>query len=229
MAEVQIGEPSLPTPTPRRSLLHTRVTWPIALLVLAAIVACRVWVLEVAIVDGHSMEKTLHSGDRVLVLKLLGLKRFDVVVLTDPQEGEIAIKRVVGFPGDRLSMVPELKKLGSNTVPVGGQLYIDGQPYDEPYATSKSPQILEPRTIRAGRYFVLGDNRDDSVDSRVYAGVDRNLIHGVAVMVIYPLSRIQIIPRTAQPEPNSVRLVKSRAGGREASSRVTPLRLAKGA
>ena len=210
MSEILIGEPT-PEPEPRRSLLHTRVTWPVALLVLLAIVAFRLWVLEVAIVQGHSMEKTLHPGDRVLVLKLLGLKRFDVVVLTDPQEGEIAIKRIVGLPGDRLSMVPRVEQVGSKQLPVGGQLYIDGQPYDEPYATSKTPQVLEPRTIREGRYFVLGDNRDDSVDSRVYSGVERELIHGVAVAIIFPFPRIQIIPRKAGPEPSSVRFVQSPA------------------
>ena len=199
MTVVQVGEPE---PPPRKSLLHSRVTPGMALLVIAAIAIFRIWVLEVAIVEGHSMEKTLRPGDRVLVLKLLGLKRFDVVVVTDPQEGGTVIKRLVGFPGDRISMVPRLAKTGGRELPIGSQLYIDDRPYDEPYATSNIPAVLEPRTIRQGRYLVLGDNRDDSVDSRVYGGVERKLIHGVAVMIIYPFSRAQVITRGAEPTPS---------------------------
>lgn len=203
MTELHIGEPGpRPEPKPqRKSLLKSRVTPGMLILVILGIVIFRLWVLEVAIVEGNSMDNTLHSGDRVLVLKFLGLKRFDVAVLTDPQAHETVIKRIVGMPGDVISMVPRVVKTPKGDAIGGSQLYIDGEPYDEPWASSSLPTVLQPRKIRPGRYFVLGDNRDDSVDSRAYGGVDRELIHGVAVMVIYPFSHARFITRNARPTP----------------------------
>jgi len=203
MTVVRVGETGAEPKPARKSLFKRRVTPTMFLLVVVAVVAFRLWVLEVAIVEGHSMESTFKPNDRVLVLKLLGLKRFDVVVLTDPQEGETAIKRIVGMPGDIISMVPRVIQSGTAEMLGGTQLYIDGKSYDEPWATSHLPTVLEPREIHPGKYFVLGDNRDDSVDSRTYAGVDRKLIHGVAVMIIYPFSRARFVTRNARPTPSS--------------------------
>jgi signal peptidase I len=206
MTELHPIEPApQPRPQPRRrSLLRSRVTPVTFLLVLLGIIFFRLYVLKVAIVEGRSMDNTLHNGDRVLVLRFLGLKRFDVVVLTDPQTQGIAIKRIVGLPGDVISMVPRVVKTASGDALGGSQLYIDGRPYDEPWATSRMPAVMTPGKIRPGRYFVLGDNRDDSVDSRTYGGVDRDQIHGVAVMVIYPFSHARFITRNAQPTPADI-------------------------
>ena len=174
-----------------------------ALVVVVLAVAVRVWVLEVAIVEGDSMARTLRSGDRVLVLKPLRLRRFDVVVLTEPKAPHLTvIKRIVGLPGETVSMVPRTKQIGDrNVVTRDGQLYIDGRPYDEPYATTHVPTVIAPWKLRPGRYYVLGDNRDVSIDSRTYGGVPRNLIHGVACLIVWPLSRFRIIPRDATREP----------------------------
>jgi len=196
MTVVRIGELG---PKPRKSLLRSRVTPGMALLVLLAIAAFRLWVLETAIVEGHSMGATLLPEDRVLVLKFLRLKRFDVVVLTDPQARDTAIKRVVGLPGDTVSMVPRLIPVRGGHLPVGSQLYINGIPYDEPYAASSLPTVLPPTTLPKGSYFVLGDNRDDSIDSRVYGPVEERLIHGVATLIVYPFPRIRVIEHGAEP------------------------------
>jgi len=200
-----VGPAPEPRPTPRRrSLLHSRVTPVTFLLVILGIVFFRLYVLEVAIVEGHSMDKTLRSGDRVLVLKFLGLKRFDVVVLTDPQAHETVIKRIVGLPGDIISMVPRVVKTQNGEAIGGSQLYVDRKPYDEPWAISNLPTVMTPGRMKPGRYFLLGDNRDDSVDSRTYGAVNRDLIHGVAVMVIYPFSHARFITRNAQPTPADI-------------------------
>jgi signal peptidase I len=197
-----IGPVSEPWPRPqRRSLLRARVTPATFLLVVLGVIFFRLYVLEIAIVEGHSMDNTLHSGDRVLVLKCLGLNRFDVVVLTDPQTQGIAIKRIVGLPGDIISMVPRVVKTEDGDAIGGSQLYIDRKPYDEPWATSNLPTIMTPGKMKPGNYFVLGDNRDDSVDSRTYGQVERGRIHGVAVMVVYPFSHARFITRNAQPAP----------------------------
>ena len=196
MTVVRIGERERKE---RPSLLLRRVTPGMLILVLGAIVSLRHWVVETAIVEGQSMEDTLHPGDRVLVLKPLGLKRFDVVVLEDPEEGEIAIKRVVGLPGDVISMVPHTRPVGKRRLMLGSQLYINGAPYQEPYASSILLRSLPPLRVPERSYFVLGDNRDASVDSRHYGPVERRRIKGVGVAIVFPPQRARVIPRNAQP------------------------------
>jgi signal peptidase I len=202
MTVVRIGQPE-PEAKPRGSLLRSRVTPGLALLVILGVVAFRLWVVETAIVEGRSMERTLAPGDHVLVLKLLGLKRFDVVVVTDPQTQETVIKRVVGLPGDTVSMMPRITRTNGREIVSGSQLYIDGRAYDEPYASSSLPVVLPPTRLAGGHYFLLGDNRDDSVDSRVYGPVPREQIHGVAVAIVYPFGRAHIIARAAEPEASA--------------------------
>jgi signal peptidase I len=98
-------------------------------------------------------------------------------------------------------MIPRTEKGGGKSVIVNtGQLYIDGVPYDEPYAVSRVPTIVAPWKLNPGRYYVMGDNRDVSLDSRVFGGVPRELIHGVAYVVVWPLSRVHAIPRQAVKE-----------------------------
>ncbi len=192
--------------TPERNRARQRARRRTATLVklLVAVVlgiGLRLWVFEIAIVEGKSMEQTLLPGDRVLVLKPVGLKRFDVVVLTDPKGGETVIKRVIGLPEETVSMIPRTKRVGGREVIVGsGQLYINSTPYDEPYATTRMPTVIAPWTTKAGRYYVLGDNRDVSLDSRKFGGVRRELIHGVAYAIVWPLSRARLIPRSGTRE-----------------------------
>ncbi len=203
MTVVKIGQPE---PRPRRSLLQRRVTPGIALLVIGSVVVLRLWVVETAIVDGPSMQPTLTTGDRVLILKLLFPERYDIVVLKDPEWGGTDIKRVVGLPGETVSMVPQVLIVGGREVLVGSQLYIDSEPYAEPYAESFLPSTLPPTKIPAGSYFAMGDNRDDSSDSREYGAVPRRSIGGVGVAVVYPFGRMRILPRgpEAAVPPGSV-------------------------
>ncbi len=203
MTTVQIGQPERRR---RPSLLGRRVTPGMAVLVIGAIVVLRIWVVETAIVEGQSMETSLHTGDRVLVLKPLSPQRFDVAVLREPGWGGTAIKRIVGLPGDTVSMVPRLLERGRREVLLGGQLYINGRPYDEPYATSLLPASLAPMKIPQDSYFVMGDNRDISTDSRRYGPIPRRRIQGVAVAVIYPFRQARILRRgrDAGAEPATI-------------------------
>jgi len=192
MTVVKIGQPE---PEPRRSLLRRRVTPGLALLVIGAVVILRLWVVETAIVDGPSMQPTLRTGDRVLILKFLSPERYDIVVLKDPESGGTDIKRIVGLPGETVSMVPQLVSIGSREALIGSQLYIDREPYEEPYADSVMPAGLPPVKIPKGSYFAMGDNRDDSTDSRRYGPVPGGSMRGVGVAVIFPLGRMRVLPR----------------------------------
>ena len=177
----------------RKSLLLSRVTPGTALLVIGAILVLRLWVVETAYVEGRSMQDTLQQGDRVLISKLAKPQRFDIVLVEDPEDRATDIKRIVGLPGDVISMVPHVAGVGQSRVVYGSQLYLEGQPYEEPYATSAIPSSLPPRKVRKERYFVLGDNRDDSIDSRRYGAVKREDVRGVAVAVVFPINRMRIL------------------------------------
>lgn len=199
MAEILEERPK----TTRRSLLTSRVTPGMALVVIGAIAVLRLWVVETAYVEGRSMMETLQQGDRVLVLKPLEPKRFGIVVLVDPQEGGIDIKRVVGMPGEVVSMVPHLVGEGERQVPVGSDVYINAKPLEEPYASSVLPKVMAPRKVPEGKYFVMGDNRDDSVDSRSYGPIDGKSVRGVAVAVVYPFGRARVIAGKEAVRPAS--------------------------
>lgn len=124
-------------------------------------------------VSGHSMDNTLRDGQYVVVNKHRDVKRFDIVVLKERvSEGgdtKQVIKRVIGLPGD--SIVVE-----------NGKLYINNQPYDEPYLVeslvenykSQSYAIIVPEDT----VFVLGDNRDVSKDSRMVGSFKKSAIIG---------------------------------------------------
>lgn len=145
------------------------------------------YVIERTIVDGTSMQNTLQDEEQLMVERLSyqfsDPKRFDIVILMPYGDDvdEYFIKRVIGLPGETIQIKD-------------GEIYIDGEVLKENYG--KEPIIEggiaeEPLTLGDDEYFVMGDNRNDSDDSRVdYIGpITRNLIKGKAILRIWPLDR----------------------------------------
>ena len=141
-------------------------------------------------VSGASMYPTLHNGDRMVLSKVGDIHRFDVVILKAPDENVEYIKRVIGMPGD----IVEMKS---------GVLYINGKKVDQPFinteALAKQTVFMDDFTLESltgeskvpeGKYFVLGDNRGVSKDSRMIGFIDRSAIEGKAVFTIWPFGRI---------------------------------------
>jgi signal peptidase I len=135
-------------------------------------------------VQGPSMMPLLQDGERIFVYKLgyrLGpVRRGDVAVFWYPLDPSISyIKRVIGLPGDRI----EIR---------GGKLYVNGDPWREPYllARFRDQEDLAPFDVRAGHYFVLGDHRNGSNDSRAWGDVPQRYIYGKAVFRFWPLNRV---------------------------------------
>jgi signal peptidase I len=136
-------------------------------------------------ISGPSMENTLHSGQFVLVNKLAYLfhapERGDVVVLQEPDvPSRDLIKRIIGLPGDTIKLD-------------GTNVWINGVLLNEPYITQKSNPGAETMKIPANDYFVMGDNRPISEDSRYFGFVPRDFIIGKAILVYWPLSQWQVI------------------------------------
>lgn len=155
---------------------------------LVAVILIRSFLFTVIRVDGPSMQDTLHNNDRLFVtvldLKLHGPDRFDVVILHYPDRRENFVKRVIGLPGDTLEVR-------------GGTLYVNDQAYDEPFLFEerteryrKGASDFGPVEIPEGQYFVMGDNRDNSNDSRRVGLIDESLFVGKVRCIIWPLDRI---------------------------------------
>lgn len=142
-------------------------------------------------VEGNSMEQTLHPNDFLVYEKISEIKRFDVIIFEAPDHN-IYIKRVIGLPGEHIAYLDD-------------QLYINDKKIDEPflgqakikrnsnqYTTNfDSEELLEQKTLSEDAYFVLGDNRRLSKDSRSFGEVKESTIIGKARFVYYPFSHIK--------------------------------------
>lgn len=154
-------------------------------LVLAVLI--KMFVAQTFYIPSPSMEKTLLINDRVLVNKLAyrvgEVHRGDVVVFKrPPKEADRTIndliKRVIGLPGETIESR-------------NGVVYIDGKALSEPYLQPGMVTTnLPPKVVPPNHYFVMGDNRTNSGDSRVFDAIDESYIVGKAELRIWPLSRI---------------------------------------
>ena len=181
------------------------LSWVLTLLAAVAIAATvRYFVFEPVRVDGHSMDTTLADKEVMLVTKpevLLGkLKHGDVVVVRFPDRFTQAtlrlgapidislsshtlfVKRLVGLPGDVIAVQ-------------GGHLYLNDQPVDEPYvdADKFGGRDFARYTLKEDEYFVMGDNRANSNDSRSVGPLSYDMIVGHAKMVLLPLGSLRTI------------------------------------
>ncbi|NOX29427.1 MAG: signal peptidase I [Actinobacteria bacterium] len=152
---------------------------------LIAALLIKTFLFQAFFIPSGSMEQTLQVGDRVLVNKISydygDLSRGDVVVFHRPpaaprtdSDVEEFIKRVIGLPGDTLEAID-------------GQVYINGVAIEEPYIDPGDVTTNLPRTeVPDGYIFVMGDNRNNSTDSRIFGPVEQELLVGKAFLVVWP-------------------------------------------
>jgi len=136
------------------------------------------FVLQSVQVVGNSMAPTLENAERYLLNRWVYLvrepQRADIVVLRDPADDSYAVKRIVAASGDSVCLK-------------AGRVYVNGSLLDEPYlvpGTETYPRSdVREQSLVCGKdqYFVLGDNRNNSADSRVYGPVPRQKILGVII------------------------------------------------
>ena len=136
-------------------------------------------------IDGSSMEPNLHHDERVIVDKisyLLGApQRGDVVVFYLDGQPKDYIKRVIGLPGETIEIA-------------NGIIYINGQLLDEPYILQSAAGALSARQLSSDEYFVMGDNRGNSQDSRSFGAVHLKNIVGRAWIIYWPPADWAIVP-----------------------------------
>ncbi len=150
----------------------------ITALVVVAIVFC--FLFRIVTVDGDSMTNTLQHGDNLIMIsRFYQLDRGDVVVI-NYREGEPLIKRVIGMAGDEINIDDK------------GQVYVNGVPLNEPYTRDGITSLMEadmPYTVPQGAIYAMGDNRLESLDSRMLGAFSTDDVLGVAVYRISPFDR----------------------------------------
>jgi len=159
------------------------------LLVILALVfgVVKPFVMEAFWIPSGSMIPTLEIGDRVLVNKFIYRfmepKRGDIIVFRSVDNSkEDLIKRVVGVPGDKIAVR-------------GGKLFMNGKPQKEPYTNKKLPDrsFYAKTTVPKNHVFVMGDNRANSADSRVFGALPEKNIEGEAFLRFWPPDRIGLL------------------------------------
>ncbi len=167
----------------RRHVLAWARDLIISLIVAAVII---LFVYQPVEVEGTSMQPTLTDQERIFINKFAyrfrfeDIQRGDMVVFRFPHDpSKSYIKRVIGLPGDTIHIE-------------WGTVFVNGSRMDEPYVAEdyRDLQSWGPGTVGPDCYFVLGDHRSSSNDSRNWGMVNRDLIYGKAVFIYWPLDRI---------------------------------------
>ncbi len=158
----------------------------ILLVAITAVVVLRVYFFQSSEIISQSMEPTFNVGDRFIYLRTQGVyqpQRGDVVSIQYDDTlmtGEELVKRVVGLPGEEIGIY-------------NGHVYISGKRLEEPYL--KEPMIGDAVAYRIpdGTIFVMGDNRNNSEDSRVWGPIPLASVLGRAKLLFWPLSRFRVL------------------------------------
>ncbi len=137
------------------------------------------------VVNGHSMDNTLKDGESLIVDKLTyrfsDPKRYDIVIFPSPDgDNSYFIKRIIGLPGETIQIID-------------GEVYIDGEPLRENYGIEKIEYYgtaEQPLTLSEDEYFVLGDNRPVSRDSRYedVGPIKKSELKGRAILRVWPFT-----------------------------------------
>ncbi len=184
--------PGVPVEEQKRpSALRGLAEWAVILLgaLLVAFVV-KTFLLQAFYIPSGSMEPTLEIQDRVLVNKLSydlhDVNRGDIVVFRSPpgEEGSTVkdlIKRVIALPGETIEARD-------------GKVLIDGRTLEEPYLRDgvvTGP--IEPKQVPPGQVWVMGDNRNNSKDSRFFGPIDEDLIVGRAFVRVWPITHLTLL------------------------------------
>lgn len=191
-------------------LINELVSIIFAVLVAVLIfLALRHYVLQPFQVEGSSMEPQLHNQDQMVMLRNNEIERFDVVVFPDPRgSGGSYVKRIIGQPGDELYFSNDTLYLNNQAVE---------EPYLEPLKSETEGKFTEDFSlwdtlgltqVPEGYYFVMGDNRPYSGDSRQFGLIQSEDIQGVTNFVYFPFERFGKIEEYNLTENGTVNILE---------------------
>lgn len=151
------------------------------IIIIIVVILIRTLIFTPIKVEQSSMNPTLNSKDIMILnkigYKINGLKRFDIVVIK--KDNDYLIKRVIGLPNETLEYKDD-------------KLYIDGKEVEEPFTKKITPDFKLDNKISKDSYFLMGDNRSNSVDSRIFGEISKENILGKTNFIIFPFDRIGI-------------------------------------
>lgn len=143
------------------------------IIILIVVLLVRTFIATPIKVNGNSMYKTLDGTEFMILNKLAKINRYDIVVV-DTKSDEL-IKRVYGLPGEKISIE-------------NNSIYINDKKIEDVYAYGETSNY-ESITLGSDEYFILGDNRAVSLDSRTIGPVKKSQIKGTTNFILYPFSR----------------------------------------
>lgn len=165
------------------------------LIALSFTIVLRNFVFIPVVIDGTSMAPTIEGNDRILMTSFSSVKRFDVIVFRDSKD-RIYVKRVIGLPGETISYKDDV-------------LYVNDKKIDEKFLSNyqdekanknelwtsdfKLEEITNKRTVPKDHFFVLGDNRRSSKDSRYFGTINENQMIGKVIFIYGPREHIGFI------------------------------------
>lgn len=154
----------------------------VVLISLAIILPIRMFLIQPFYVEGASMEPNFYDKEYLIIdeisYRFQEPQRGEVIVFRNPKNTkQYYIKRVIGLPGETVEIS-------------GGEVLVNDKPLEEPYISDLSKQSFAPLTLTEDEYFVLGDNRPVSQDSRYFKGLKKEYIIGRVWFRGWPLSRI---------------------------------------
>ena len=141
-------------------------------IILLVVVLVRTFIVTPIIVSGPSMQPTLDGGELMILNKMSDLERFDIVVV-DAGNEEI-IKRIIAMPGETISCED-------------GIIYVNGRRQDEEYSQGITFDF-DKVVLEDDEYFVMGDNRENSADSRHMGAFKKEQIKGTAKIILFPFN-----------------------------------------
>lgn len=184
------GKPAKPADTKekqKKSIKQEIFEWVMVFVVAAALAfVVRTFIFEPVRVDGSSMLNTLTDSDFMIATKFdyLGSdpERFDIVICyyPDTDDGMYRVKRVIGLPGEEVLLR-------------GGKLYVNGEEIEQNFDMHSATRDYGPLVVPQDHYFVLGDNRGNSKDSRHVGTLPRNMIRGHVRAVVFPFDNMRLI------------------------------------
>ncbi len=165
-----------------------------AFVVIVVVLVVRIFVAQPFVVSGTSMIPTFQNSNYLIVDELTydfhPPQRGDVIVFHPPIAGETGtyfIKRVIGLPGDTISIV-------NSVVTITNAQHPNGEVLSEPYITPDAPNDNFSVTVPAGQYFVMGDNRPASYDSRRWGLLPAKNITGRVLLRLFPFNEMGVTP-----------------------------------
>lgn len=167
------------------------------LISLAIVIPVRLYVAEPFIVSGSSMTPTFETGNYLIVdqvtYRFEDPSRGDVVVFHYPRDpSKFFIKRIIGLPGETVD-------INNNQIIIKSAEFPDGLLLDEPYVRNMRSSNLRV-TLGADEFFVMGDNRNASSDSRIWGPLEEDLIVGRAFLRLFPVNSLDILPGAYDPQ-----------------------------